>query len=86
MKSSFSAKFNSLRKERKLSVRDISLMTGVPLREVKKWDKGSSLPNDSRVMKALEGLLGEDITRDLSTIDKEVIQKERIDQIVSKKS
>ncbi len=80
MKSSFSAKFNSLRKERKLSVRDISLMTGVPLREVKKWDKGSSLPNDSRVMKALEGLLGEDITRDFSTIDKEVIQKERIDQ------
>lgn len=80
MKSSFSVKFKSLRKERKLSLRDISLMTGVPVREVRKWEKGSSLPNDSRVTKALEGLLGEDISKNFSTIDKKPTQNERIDQ------
>ena len=39
MKSSFSIKFNTLRKERKLSIREIALMTGVSTREVKKWEK-----------------------------------------------
>ena len=80
MKSSFSIKFNTLRKERKLSIREIALMTGVSTREVKKWEKGSSLPADTRVMEALVGLLGEEISREFSTIEKKTLHEERVDQ------
>ena len=41
MKSSFSIKFNTLRKDRKLSIKEVALMTGVSPREVKKWENGS---------------------------------------------
>ena len=80
MKSSFSIKFNTLRKERKLSIREVALMTGVSTREVKKWEKGSSLPADTRVMEALVGLLGEEISREFSTIEKKTLHEERVDQ------
>ena len=80
MKSSFSIKFNTLRKERKLSIREVALMTGVSTREVKKWEKGSSLPADTRVMEALVGLLGEEISREFSTIEKKILHEERVDQ------
>lgn len=73
MTSNFSSKFTSLRKERKLSIRDISLMTGVPSKEIKKWEKGTAIPNGTRVVNALEGLLGEDICKDFSIIDDQVI-------------
>ena len=73
MTSSFSSKFITLRKERKLSIRDISLMTGVSTKEVKKWEKGSALPNGTRVVRALEGLLGENICKDFSIIDEHAI-------------
>ena len=69
MTSNFSSKFTTLRKERKLSIKDISLMTGVSTKEVKKWEKGTSLPNGTRVVSALEGLLGEDICKDFSIMD-----------------
>ena len=80
MKSSFSIKFNTLRKERKLSIREVAIMTGVTTREVKKWEKGSSLPADTRVMEALVGLLGEEISREFSTIEKKILHEERVDQ------
>ena len=73
MTSSFSTKFITLRKERKLSIRDISLMTGVSTKEVKKWEKGTALPNGTRVVRALEGLLGENICKDFSIIDEHAI-------------
>ena len=73
MTSSFSSKFITLRKERKLSIRDISLMTGVSTKEVKKWEKGTALPNGTRVVRALEGLLGENICKDFSIIDEHAI-------------
>ena len=80
MNSSFSIKFNTLRKERKLSIREVALMTGVSTREVKKWEKGSSLPADTRVMEALVGLLGEEISREFSTIEKKTLHEARVDQ------
>ena len=72
MKSSFSSKFNALRKKRKLSVREISVMTGASTKEVKKWEKGTSLPSDTRVRSALEGLLGEDISKEFSVINDDI--------------
>ena len=75
MKSSFSIKFNTLRKDRKLSIREVALMTGVSPREVKKWEKGASVPSDTRVMEALEGLLGEEISREFSTIEKDIVDQ-----------
>jgi len=74
MTSNFSSKFTTLRKERKLSIKDISLMTGVSTKEVKKWEKGTSLPNGTRVVSALEGLLGEDICKDFSIMDDQVME------------
>ena len=73
MTSNFSSKFTTLRKERKLSIRDISLMTGVSIKEVKKWEKGTALPNGTRVVSALEGLLGEDICKDFSIMEDQAI-------------
>jgi predicted transcriptional regulator len=73
MTSNFSSKFSTLRKERKLSIRDISLMTGVSTKEVKKWDKGTAIPNGSRIASALEGLLGEDICKDFSFMEDQVM-------------
>ena len=72
MKSSFSSKFNALRKKRKLSVREIAVMTGASTKEVKKWEKGTSLPSDTRVIGALEGLLGEDISKEFSEINDDI--------------
>jgi len=72
MKSSFSSKFNALRKKRKLSVREIAVMTGASTKEVKKWEKGTSLPSDTRVRSALEGLLGEDISKEFSVINDDI--------------
>ena len=82
MKSSFSIKFNTLRKDRKLSIREIALMTGVTPREVKKWEKGASLPSDTRVMEALVGLLGEEISREFSTIEKDIVHEKVLDQSI----
>ncbi len=82
MKSSFSIKFNTLRKDRKLSIREVALMTGVTPREVKKWEKGVSLPSDTRVMEALEGLLGEEISREFSTIEKDIVDEKVLDQSI----
>ena len=73
MTSNFSSKFTTLRKERKLSIRDISLMTGVSTKEVKKWEKGTAIPNGSRIASALEGLLGEDICKDFSFMEDQVM-------------
>jgi len=72
MKSNFSSKFNALRKKRKLSVREVAVMTGTSIKEVKKWQKGTSLPSDIRVMSALEGLLGEDISKEFSIVNDEI--------------
>ena len=68
----FSSLFMRLKKERGLSNKQIASFTGAKLKEVKKWDAGTSFPTDKKVIVALEGLLGEEVMdtlEDLSSYD-----------------
>jgi hypothetical protein len=61
-----------LKKERGLSNKQIASFTGAKLKEVKKWDAGTSFPTDKKVIVALEGLLGKEVMdtlEDLSSYD-----------------
>tara|TARA_B100000902_G_scaffold397047_1_gene459669 strand:+ start:13791 stop:14387 length:597 start_codon:yes stop_codon:yes gene_type:complete len=57
----FSSLFMRLKKERGLSNKQIASFTGANLKEVKKWDAGTSFPTDKKVIIALEGLLGKEV-------------------------
>ena len=57
----FSTLFMRLKKVRGLSNKQIASFTGANLKEVKKWDSGTSFPTDKKVIIALEGLLGKEI-------------------------
>ena len=57
----FSTLFMRLKKGRGLSNKQIASFTGANLKEVKKWDSGTSFPTDKKVIIALEGLLGKEI-------------------------
>lgn len=57
----FSSLFMRLKKERGLSNKQIASFTGAKLKEVKKWDAGTSFPTDKKVIVALEGLLGKEV-------------------------
>ena len=57
--------FNELKKNRGLSNKQIASFTGVKLKEVKQWESGTSFPIESKVVDALEGLLGTEITESL---------------------
>ena len=68
----FSSLFIRLKKERGLSNKQIASFTGANLKEVKKWDAGTSFPTDKKVIVALEGLLGKEVMdtlEDLSSYD-----------------
>ena len=45
----FSSLFLRLKKERGLSNKQIASFTGAELKEVKKWDAGTSFPTDKKV-------------------------------------
>ena len=55
---SFHQIFNELKKDRGLSNKQIASFTGVKLKEVKQWEAGTSFPIETKVVDALEGLLG----------------------------
>ena len=57
----FSTLFMRLKKVRGLTNKQIASFTGANLKEVKKWDSGTSFPTDKKVIIALEGLLGKEI-------------------------
>jgi len=57
----FSSLFLRLKKEIGLSNKQIASFTGAELKEVKKWDAGTSFPTDKKVIIALEGLLGKEV-------------------------
>ena len=68
----FSSLFMRLKKEIGLSNKQIASFTGAKLKEVKKWDAGTSFPTDKKVIVALEGLLGKEVMdtlEDLSSYD-----------------
>ena len=62
---SFQQTFNELKKARGLSNKQIASFTGVKLKDVKQWETGTSFPNETKVVDALEGLLGTEISKSL---------------------
>ena len=62
---SFHQIFNELKKNRGLSNKQIASFTGVKLKEVKQWEAGTSFPIETKVVDALEGLLGTEISESL---------------------
>ncbi len=65
MMSNFQNTFNRLKKERQLSNKQVASFTGVKVKDVKKWETGMSFPTDSKVIDALEGILGTEILKSL---------------------
>ena len=62
---SFHQIFNELKRDRGLSNKQIASFTGVKLKEVKQWESGTSFPIETKVVDALEGLLGTEISESL---------------------
>ena len=62
---SFQQTFNELKKARGLSNKQIASFTGVKLKDVKQWENGTSFPIETKVVDALEGLLGTEISKSL---------------------
>ena len=62
---SFQQTFNELKKSRVLSNKQIASFTGVKLKDVKQWETGTSFPIETKVVDALEGLLGTEISKSL---------------------
>ena len=62
---SFQQTFNELKKARGLSNKQIASFTGVKLKDVKQWETGTSFPIETKVVDALEGLLGPEISKSL---------------------
>ena len=58
----FSTLFARLKDERGLSNKQIASFTGASLKEIKKWDSGVGIPTDKRIIAALEGILGNEIS------------------------
>ncbi len=68
----FQREFNRLKSERGLNNKQIASFTGVKVKDVKQWESGISFPTDKKIINALEGLLGTEITETLdgfSTMD-----------------
>ena len=61
----FQREFNRLKSERGLNNKQIASFTGVKIKDVKQWESGTSFPTDKKIINALEGLLGTEITETL---------------------
>ena len=64
----FSTLFSRLKDERGLSNKQISSFTGAPLKEVKKWESGMGIPTEKRIVAALEGILGSEISKAIGNL------------------
>ena len=64
----FSTVFARLKDERGLSNKQIASFTGASLKDIKKWDSGAGVPNDKRIIAALEGILGNEISSAIGSI------------------
>ena len=64
----FSTVFARLKDERGLSNKQIASFTGASLKEIKKWDSGVGIPTDKRIIAALEGILGNEISSAIGSI------------------
>ena len=64
----FSTVFARLKDERGLSNKQIASFTGASLKDIKKWDSGAGVPTDKRIIAALEGILGDEISSAIGSI------------------
>ena len=64
----FSTVFARLKDERGLSNKQIASFTGASLKDIKKWDSGLGVPTDKRIIAALEGILGNEISSAIGSI------------------
>ena len=64
----FSTVFARLKDERGLSNKQIASFTGASLKDIKKWDLGTGVPTDKRIIAALEGILGNEISSAIGSI------------------
>ena len=64
----FSTVFARLKDERGLSNKQIASFTGASLKDIKKWDSGVGVPTDKRIIAALEGILGNEISSAIGSI------------------
>ena len=71
----FSLLFKRLKEERGLTARQIASFTGADLKDVKKWESGSSVPTEKKIIAALEGLLGNEISQIMTANDLNIVEK-----------
>ncbi len=64
----FSNIFTRLKDERGLSNKQIASFTGASLKEVKRWESGVGVPTDKRIIAALEGILGSEISQGIKSL------------------
>ena len=72
----FQIEFKRLKADRGLSNKQIASFTGVKVKDVKQWEAGISLPTDKKIINALEGLLGTEITHTLDGFSTEQFKDE----------
>ncbi len=75
---SFHQTFNELKKDRGLSNKQIASFTGVKLKEVKQWEAGTSFPIETKVVDALEGLLGTEISESLEGYSSQSVKNSQV--------
>ena len=71
----FQIEFKRLKADRGLSNKQIASFTGVKVKDVKQWEAGISLPTDKKIINALEGLLGIEITHTLDGFSTEQLKE-----------
>ncbi len=71
----FQIEFKRLKADRGLSNKQIASFTGVKVKDVKQWEAGTSFPTDIKIINALEGLLGTEITRTLDGFSTEQLKE-----------
>ena len=69
----FADVFSRLKAERGLSNKQIASFTGALLKDIKKWESGLAIPTDKRVIAALEGILGNEITTAVGSLPEEAV-------------
>ena len=74
----FSTVFIKLKEERGLSNKQIASFTGSSLKEIKKWESGVGIPTDKRIIAALEGILGSEISLAIGSVPEQETFKKQI--------
>lgn len=71
----FQREFKRLKTERGLNNKQIASFTGAKVKDVKQWEAGTSFPADKKIINALEGLLGTEITQTLDGFSTEQLKE-----------